>query len=157
MPRPATAKSMSFKVVYWGPLPVTMTWSIGPGQILKELFEASEIGGIECRRAACADLFSRLLESVRIASGEDHVGAVGACEPGGLEARCPSYRRSRPPFDRAGHVGLRQRLQVMPPERAANTALVAVPNTRCADRSSPRVCASYSQIGLYTLNSGRIT
>ncbi len=40
---------------------------------------------------------------------------------------------------------------------AAKTALATVPYTRCAERSSRSVRASYAQIGLYTFAKGSTT
>ena len=133
----------------------------GLGQVREELLDVSEVGHVEGRRRTGVDLPGRVAQAVRIAPGEHHLRAVRPGEAGGLEphARAPAdehdglaaqvlfvarvHGRGRP----AGHG--RSRV------RAANTALVTPPKTRWADRSSPSVRASYSQIGWYTPASGR--
>ena len=107
------------------------------------------------------DLVGRVAEAVGIARGQDHVGAASPCEAGGLESD------ARAPAD--DDDGLAEQVLVVARVgseggtghgssrvRAANTALVVAPYTRWADRSSPSVHASYSQIGLYTPAKGRI-
>jgi hypothetical protein len=57
----------------------------GRGQPLEEAVQAIEIGGVERLRAQRADLARRLLKPVRVPSGEDDVGALGAGQPRGLQ------------------------------------------------------------------------
>jgi hypothetical protein len=117
----------------------------------EELFEAREIGDIERRRAACADLVGCLLEALRIASGDDQLGAVGASRAVSRPMpELPPINTTVWPTRSCVGCGVNNRDcrgHGCHRESAANTALVAVPNTRCADRSSRSVRVSYSQIG----------
>ena len=56
------------------------------GQLVEELLEPVEVGGVEGRRAPRAELGRGALEALGVAAGEDDVGALGAGAPGGLEA-----------------------------------------------------------------------
>ena len=125
----------------------------GCGERREELLDAGEVGDVEGRRGSGVDLLGGVAETVRIAPGEHHLGSVGPCEARRLEphARAPADEDDGLAVQvlfvgrvrRGGGAGHE-------PSRvsAANTAAVTLPNTRWAERSSPRVRASYSQIGL---------
>ncbi len=55
-------------------------------QTLEELRERGGIGGVEGRGAPGAELARGALEAVGVTTGEDDVGALGACAPGRFEA-----------------------------------------------------------------------
>ena len=55
-------------------------------QALKEAIQGSCIIDVEHRRGLCADRVRGLLQALRIASGDDHGGSLGAGEPRRLQA-----------------------------------------------------------------------
>jgi hypothetical protein len=55
-------------------------------QVGKKLVETVEVGGVESRAATRPELERGPLESLGIARGQDDVGSLGACPPGGLES-----------------------------------------------------------------------
>ena len=63
-----------------------MTWSIGVGRSAKNPSRAA--GSVASKAALLTAPTSsrRRLEAVGVAGGQDHVGALGTCPPGGLEA-----------------------------------------------------------------------
>jgi hypothetical protein len=54
-------------------------------QSLEEPLQGSRVGGVEGRRAQCADVQRRLLEPAGIAAGEDGIGTLSPGAPGCLE------------------------------------------------------------------------
>ena len=54
-------------------------------QILEEPLQRCRVGGVEGRRALCADLRCRLPEPVGVAAGDDHLGTLGPGAPGRLQ------------------------------------------------------------------------
>ena len=54
-------------------------------QPVEEPLQRGRVGGVEGRRAAARRRRRRLLEPVRIAAGEDDLGALGPGAAGGLE------------------------------------------------------------------------
>jgi hypothetical protein len=56
------------------------------GQLVEELLEPVEVGGVEGCRAEGAQLLRGAIEALGIAGSEDDLGAFGAGSAGGLEA-----------------------------------------------------------------------
>ena len=56
-----------------------------PWQAVEEAGERLGVVGVKRGDAPCSDLPRRLLEPVPVSPGENHLGALGACPPGGLE------------------------------------------------------------------------
>ncbi len=64
---------------------MTITWSIGVGQLVEERLERGRSRWRRRPRCSRAELGRGLLEALGIAAGQDDVGALGAGAPGGLE------------------------------------------------------------------------
>ena len=55
------------------------------GQLVEEPAEPVEVGGVEGGDAGGPELEADALQAIRVARGEDHLGALRARAPGGLE------------------------------------------------------------------------
>jgi hypothetical protein len=80
------------------------------GNGIEESRHRGWIGGVEGGGGPCADLARRVLETLSRAAGEDHVGPLGTCQPGGLQSDASAA---------ANHDdGLPQQVRFMPGDRS---------------------------------------